>query len=95
MDILEAREEYLKARRMGLKEIKELGLQGKKTEPAVLDMILGENVAVTAQEIGVVNIPIERIVGTKTAGRIGAFSPGFMPVLGVETEFAQRSRAHV
>ena len=90
MDILEAREEYLKARRMGLKEIKELGLQGKKTEPAVLDMILGENVAVTAQEIGVVNIPIERIVGTKTAGRIGAFSPGFMPVLGVETEFAQK-----
>lgn len=90
VDILEAREEYLKARRLGQKEIKELSLQGKDTEPAVLDAILGENVAVTAQEIGVVNIPIERIVGTKTAGRVGAFSPGFMPVLGVETEFAQK-----
>ncbi len=90
MDFLEAREEYLKARRLGLKEIKELNLQGKDIEPAVLDAILGENCALSTQDIGIVNIPAERIVGTKTAGRIGAFSPGFMPVLGVETEFAQK-----
>ena len=90
MDILEAREEYLKARRLAQKEIRELSLQGKATEPAVLDLILGENVAVSAQEIGIVNIPIDRIVGTKTAGRVGAFSPGFMPLLGPETEFAQK-----
>lgn len=90
MNILEAREEYLKARRLALKEVRELSLQGKGTEPAVLDAILGENAAVSAQEIGVVNIPIGRIVGTKTAGRVGAFSPGFMPILAPETEFAQK-----
>ena len=90
MDILEAREEYLKARRLAQKEIKELNLQGKDTEPAVLDEILGDNYAVSAKEIGIVNIPVERIVGTKSAGRIGAFTAGFMPVLGVETEFAQK-----
>ena len=87
---MEAREEYLKARRLGLKEIKEANLQGKDTEPAVLDAILGENYTLSTQDIGIVNIPVERIVGTKSAGRIGAFSPGFLPVLGVETEFAQK-----
>ena len=87
---MEAREEYLKARRLGLKEIKEANLQGKDTEPAVLDAILGENYTLSTQELGIVNIPVERIVGTKSAGRIGAFSPGFLPVLGVETEFAQK-----
>ena len=90
MDILEAREEYLKARRLAQKEIKELNLQGKETTPAVLDAILGENYAITAQDIGIVNIPVERIVGTKSAGRIGAISPGFMPALDEETEFAQK-----
>ena len=90
MDILEAREEYRKARRLGQKEIKELSLQNKNTEPAVLDDILGENSTLSTQKIGVVNIPVERIVGTKSAGRIGALTPGFMPVLGEETEFAQK-----
>ena len=90
MDILEAREEYLKARRLAQKEIRELSLQGKETEPAVLDAIIGENYTGSTVEMGVVNIPVERIVGTKSAGRIGAFSPGFMPILGIETEFAQK-----
>ena len=90
MDLLEAREEYMKARRMGQKEIRELRLQGKETVPAVLDEILGENYAVGKQEIGIVNIPAERIVGTKSTGRISAFTPGFLPTLAPDTEFAQK-----
>lgn len=90
MDLLDAREEYLKAKRLGQKEIRELRLQGMDSEPAVLDAILGENYIGNTQEIGLVNIPIERIVGTKSAGRVSAFSPGFMPLLDLETEFAQK-----
>ena len=90
MDLLEAREEYQKARRLAQKEIRELRSQGKETEPFVLDAILGETYTATTQEIGIVNIPIRRIVGTKTAGRISAFSPGFLPLLDEETEFAQK-----
>lgn len=90
MDLLDAREEYLKAKRMGQKEVRELRLQGMDSEPAVLDAILGENFTGNTQEIGLVNIPVERIVGTKSAGRISAFSPGFMPLLDWETEFAQK-----
>ena len=90
MDLLEAREEYLKARRLAQKEIRELRSQDRETEPAVLDNILGQTYTATTQEIGIVNIPSRRIVGTKTAGRISAFSPGFLPLLDDETEFAQK-----
>ena len=90
MDVLEAREEYIKARRLAQKEVREMRLQGKDTELAVLDEILGEGFSGNTMDIGVVNIPVERIVGTKSAGRIAAFSPGFLPMLGPETEFAQK-----
>ena len=90
MDLLEAREEYLKARRLAQKEVRELRSQGKATEPAVLDDVFGQTYTATIQEVGIVNIPSRRIVGTKTAGRISAFSPGFLPLLDDETEFAQK-----
>ena len=90
MDLLEAREEYVKARRLGQKEVRELRSQGRETAPAVLEDIIGENYTGTTQEIGIVNIPVERIVGTKTAGRTTAFSAGFLPLLEPETEFAQK-----
>lgn len=90
MDLLEAREEYLKARRMAQKETRELRLLDKPTAPVVLDDILGEDITGTVQELGLVNIPVERIIGTKTAGRTAAFSAGFMPLLEPETEFAQK-----
>lgn len=90
MDLLEAREEYLKAKRMGQKEIRELRLRGMDTVPAVLDEIIGENYTGSTQEIGLVNIPAERIIGTKSAGRTRVFTPGFRPVLGPDTEFGQK-----
>lgn len=41
-------------------------------------------------DLGLVEIPIERIVGTKTAGRTHAFSSNFMPLLEPGTEFADK-----
>ena len=90
MDLLEAREEYIKARRLAQKEIRELRAVGKVTEPAVLEDIIGENYTGSTIDLGVMNVATERIVGTKTAGRITAFSPGFMPLLEPESEFAQK-----
>lgn len=90
MDILEAREEYIKARRLAYKEIREMRAVGKDTEPAVLDDILGENYTGSTVDLGIVNVAADRIVGTKSAGRVAAFSPNFMPLLDPETEFAQK-----
>ena len=90
MITLEATEEYLAALKQGQKEARELTALGKNPNPTVLDDILGETPTESIQEIGLVEIPAERIVGTKSAGRITAFSAGFLPLLGAETEFATK-----
>ena len=90
MDLQIAREEYEAALSRGKKEYKELLSSGREPHPAVLDDILGDQPQNTVQELGIVDIPAARIVGTKSAGRITAFTPSFRPLLGMETEFAQK-----
>ncbi len=90
MNIVEAREEYNRALRMGQKELKDLLSKGLVTTPAVLDTVMPETAIDSTVNIGLVEIPAERIVGTKTAGRITAFTPGFLPLLGPDSEFAHK-----
>lgn len=90
MDHTEAIQEYAHALRIGQKEQKELLQQGKDPHPAVLDEILGADTTELPVDIGMVEIPTERIVGTKSAGRITAFSAGFYPLLSANTEFAYK-----
>ena len=90
MSIQESREEYIRAMHMGQKEIKELQALGKNLDPLVLDEILPDPSSCSVQDIGLVEIPAERIVGTKSAGRITAFSPSFLPLLGPDTEFGTK-----
>ena len=85
---LEAAEEYAQAVKRGQKEVKERTALGQNPNPAVLDDILGDAYFDTALEVGLVDIPAERIVGTKSAGRISVFSPTFLPLLGEDSEFA-------
>ena len=69
--------------------------------PEVLDDILKErNISASAGiPLGLVQIPAELIVGTKTAGRSSAFSKNFYPLLKENTEFATKwvslYRAHM
>ena len=88
MDFLEAKEEYTAALRHGQKEYKEMLAAGKSPHPAVLDDLLDESVANVMQDIGLVEIPAERIVGTRSAGRITTFSPSFLPLAKPNSEFA-------
>ena len=81
MTVAEAESEYLKALRLGQKECAMLRGKGQNPFPLVLDQILGGGVSEGAQDIGTLEIPIERIVGVKSAGRISAFSAGFFPLL--------------
>ena len=85
---LEAAEEYALAVKRGHKEVKERTALGQNPNPAVLDDILGDTQFDTALDVGLVDIPMERILGTKSAGRITAFSASFLPLLGENTEFA-------
>ena len=90
MSIQESREEYIRAMHMGQKEIRELQALGKPLDPAVLDDILPDSSSCAVQDVGLVEIPSERIIGTKSAGRITVFSPSFLPLLGPDTEFGTK-----
>ena len=89
MHLLEAREEYQKALKAGQKEVKDCRARRMSTTPLVLERILPDG-GEAAVNVGLVEIPVERIVGTKTAGRITAFSPSFLPLLGEDSEFAHK-----
>lgn len=83
-------EDYRTALRAGQRAYRTCVARGQSPYLAVLDDIL-VNVSIVAQEpLGLVNIPAERIVGTKTSGRHTAFAPNFMPLLGADTEFASK-----
>ena len=85
-----ATDEYIQALKAGQKEYKELTAAGKSGHPAVLDELLPENAAETVVDVGLIEIPAERIVGTKSAGRIAAFTPTFKPLLDPKSEFAMK-----
>ena len=90
MAFVDARDEYIQALRQGQKEYKELVAAGKPTFPAVLDELLETTQTESAQDIGLVEIPAERIIGTRSAGRITAFTPSFLPLLNPDSEFAMK-----
>ncbi len=93
------REEYVKALRRGQKEYKDRAALGLDPCPAVLEEILPDLSVYTVQDLSVLEIPAEKIVGTRSAGRISAFSAGFYPLLDADSEFAVKwmalCRAHL
>ena len=86
----EAVEEYAKALKEGQKEYKECLQKNLPEYPAVLDEILETDAAENCVNVGLIEIPNHRIVGTKSAGRVAAFSPGFHPLMKADTEFATK-----
>ena len=83
-----ATEEYSHALRKGQKVYRERLMAGLPPYPAVLDDILPKDASVITKEIGTLEIPAERIIGTKSAGRITAFNAEFQPLLDLDSEFA-------
>jgi len=86
----EAVSEYSEALKKGQKEYRERLLAGKHPYPLVLDELRQENPSDIVQDVGLVEIPAERIVGTKSAGRITAFTASFRPLLDSQSEFAMK-----
>ena len=85
-----AEEHYKKALKLGQKTLKERLLQNKNPYPLVLDQILSDGWMDTAQYIGFIDVPVNRIVGTKSPGRTTAFTADFLPLLDEESEFAAK-----
>jgi len=90
VNIQEALEEYNQALKQGQKEYRELLMSGRHAHPLVLDDILPENNDYPVLDLGLVEIPAERIIGVKSTGRITAFTASFKPLLEVKSEFGTK-----
>ncbi len=88
MNRQEAKEEYSRALRLGQREYRELGAAGKNPYPAVLDELLANTGTQAIVPVGLLEIPTEQIIGTKSAGRVSAFTAGFLPLLDFDSEFS-------
>ena len=82
--------EYVKARRKAQKNYRAQLLKGTYPYLQALDDIVSFAEISSETELGLVEIPLNAIVGTKTAGRKQAFASNFMPLLEENSEFARK-----
>ncbi len=86
-------EYYKDALRLGQKEYKAAVAKDESGTLPALDDILADVKTAGTVDLGIVQIPADRIAGTKSPGRVTAFAPNFMPILEENTEFAQKWKA--
>lgn len=84
---------YSDALKRGKKEQKKCLLLGRFPYLPVLDEILTQQNILTEQYLGLVQIPLDHVVGTSTKGRTYAFAANFMPILDEQSEFAFKWQA--
>lgn len=86
----EAKEQYQAALKLGRKTYREDVHNGRYPYLQVLDEILDSSMIAGQVHLGLIEIPSEMIVGTKTRGRTAAFSSNYMPLLPDNSEFAMK-----
>ena len=83
-------EDYLKAQKAGKREYQLRMLRGQQPTLEVLDDILPQRGSYSEVPLGLVQIPMDQIVGTEDRGAAGHFASNFMPILKDNTEFARK-----
>lgn len=86
----EAAAQYQEALKLGRRTYKDRVLRGQYPYPQVLDEILDDAMTAGQVDMGLLEIPSDRIVGTKTQGRRDAFAADFMPLMPADSEFAAK-----
>lgn len=79
---------YDKVNKLAIKDFRSRISKGIYPYPKVLDDILSYTNVSSEVNLGLVDIPLDQIAGTKTAGRTNAFASNFMPLLPRDSEFA-------
>lgn len=82
--------DYIGALKQGKRQYQASVSRGEYPYLPVLDEILANTDIVSEVSLGVMDVPLEKIVGTKTQGRTQAFASNFMPLLGEKTEFGAK-----
>ena len=81
---------YDKAKKMGAKAYKRAVADGRYPFLPVLDDIIDKDSIAKEMNLGLVDIPLSRVVGTSSAGRTQAFASNFMPLMQNGSEFASK-----
>lgn len=83
-------DDYKKARKLAQRQSRRASARGESPYPKVLDIILDGQETAGNQYLGMMEIPLSLVIGTKEAGRSNAFSPDFLPLLDETSEFATK-----
>ena len=83
-------DDYKKARKLAQRQSRRASAKGESPYPKVLDTILDGQETAGNQYLGMMEIPLSLVIGTKEAGRSNAFSPDFLPLLDETSEFATK-----
>ena len=83
-------DDYKKARKLAQRQSRRASARGESPYPKVLDTILEGQETAGNQYLGMMEIPLSLVIGTKEAGRSNAFSPDFLPLLDETSEFATK-----
>ena len=81
---------YKEALKKGQKEKRICINEGRDPYLPSLDKIISSNKILTEIYIGVMQVPAEWIVGTRTTSRANAFARNFMPLLAPQSEFGMK-----
>ncbi|MBE5807162.1 MAG: BMP family ABC transporter substrate-binding protein [Clostridiales bacterium] len=81
---------YSRAQKLASKAYHAAVQKGENPYLPVLDEILPDQLALTHVDLGLITIPLDRVVGTGTKGRTSAFAVNFMPLLSDGSEFAAK-----
>jgi basic membrane lipoprotein Med (substrate-binding protein (PBP1-ABC) superfamily) len=82
--------EYKEALKLGQKEYRACISKGVYPYLPVMDDFISPERYATGIDLGLQQIPVEFVVGTRSKGRKDAFARNFMPLMGVSTEFADK-----
>lgn len=83
-------EAYQSANKRAQKAYRAAMNKGEYPYLSALDDFLPYERTAGEKYIGIVEIPLDLVAGTKTAGRQNSFANNFMPLLGEDTEFAYK-----
>ena len=81
---------YSEALKLAQKEFHRCTSAGEHPYPAVLDAFVPSERLSGGVDLGIMSIPMDFVVGTRTAARTNAFARNFLPLLPVGSEFATK-----
>lgn len=82
--------DYITALKQGRRSYQSALTKGEYPYLPVLDDLLSYTEVASIDNLGIIDIPLSKIIGTKTAGRTNAFANNFMPLLPEGSEFSMK-----